>query len=136
MIDHSLPPDQRRHAPALSVTAVGKEAQRIRVRAPVTAEHRAHPGGAEPAPGERAEIALPAAAAVGAERLRRGSIVRQEGGTHFAPNLEVCRTDGRAQPGDEAPRPDGKPPHRPFHHPPGQPAPPARPRPPPPTAPP
>src|SRR5205814_1088833 len=72
MIDHSLPPDQRRHAPALSVTAVGKEAQRIRVRAPVTAEHRAHPGGAEPAPGERAEIALPAAAAVGAERLRRG----------------------------------------------------------------
>src|SRR2546429_6569237 len=98
MIDHSLPPDQRRHAPALSVTAVGKEAQRIRVRAPVTAEHRAHPGGAEPAPGERAEIALPAAAAAGAEPLRPGSNVRQERGTHFSPHLEVWRPAGRAQP--------------------------------------
>src|SRR5438045_4840980 len=101
MIDHSLPPDQRRHAPALSVTAIGKEAQRIRVRAPVTAEYRAHPGGAEPAPGERAEIALPAAAAVGAERLHRASIVRQEGGTHFAPHLEVCRPDRRTAQSDE-----------------------------------
>src|SRR2546423_9415435 len=106
MIDPSHQPDQRRHAPAFSVATVGKEAQRIRVRAPVTAEHRAHPGALEPAPGERAKIALPAAAAVGAERLRRGCIVRQEGGTHLAPHLEVCRTDRRAQPGDEAPRRD------------------------------
>src|SRR2546430_10893581 len=37
------------------------------------------------------------AAAVGAERLRRGSIVRQEGGTHFAPRSEEHTSELQSQ---------------------------------------
>src|SRR6267154_6425089 len=109
--EHSYQPDQRRHAPALPITAIRKKARRISICAPAAAEYRAHPGGAEPAPNERAQVALPAAAAVGAESGGGGRVVRQEGGTHLAPHLEVCRTDRGAQPGDEPRRRDGEPRH-------------------------
>ena len=55
-------PDERRHATALPVPAIGKETGAIRVRAPLAPEHLAHSRLLQALARERQKIALPASA--------------------------------------------------------------------------
>src|ERR1700752_4511727 len=119
----SLQPAGCAHPPAPPGPAVREKTSRVGVRTPAAAEHRGASDGAEAAPGERAEISLPAAARVGAERLGRPGVVPQEGRAHLLAHFEVSGPDRGPQPRDELGGRQAEPHHGGFQHSGGEPAP-------------
>jgi hypothetical protein len=94
----SVPPDERRHPPALSIAPIGEKPRRIRVGAPAAAGDITDAKRLESLPRERVEITLPTTPRVGLESRRRTRIVRHERGAHLVTDLEVLLTDSRPEP--------------------------------------
>src|ERR1700722_16144018 len=94
----SVPPDERRHPPALSIAPVGEKPRRVRVGAPTTAGDITDAKRLESLTSERVEITLPTNPRVGFESRRRTRIVRHERRAHFITDLEMVLTDGRPEP--------------------------------------
>ncbi len=99
----SRAPDQRGHAPALPVAAVGKEPRRDRRRCTSCRRTPAStPAAARRWRASSVQIALPAPARVGARRRRpRAASCARKAVAHLVADLEVRSADGRPEPGEQ-----------------------------------
>src|SRR5690606_24712288 len=116
-VRHRLPasavdPDERGHAPAGRLAAMGEEALGIGVRARPAAVDRGDSRAREALPRKRIEVGLPAAARVSHERVGRLEARGREGRADLVADLERPRPDRGTEPREDlrwrrAERPDG-----------------------------
>src|SRR5690606_19534626 len=105
-VRHRLPasavdPDERGHAPAGRLAAMGEEARGIGVRARPAAVDRGASRAREALPRKRIEVGLPAAARVSHERVGRLEARGREGRADLVADLERPRPDRGTEPRED-----------------------------------
>src|SRR5438270_9538447 len=108
---HLHEPDQRRHAAAAALAAIGEEALRLRIRAKPAAINALDSARPEPASGNRVQIEQPMPRAGGHESAL---FLGEKGSANLVTHFVNARPDRRPEPGDQCS--GGHCPHRSLDH--------------------